>query len=131
MHSFTCPYCGTDYFDLVSVCDAADCPGYDPTRQKNLPPDPENMNDDRAAWAGAALREFQRQTGTDDENAVNDLLGDLMHWCDRKGVDFDDELTHARWHYDAETTPEVDRCVLCGLRTDPRGVCPHCLPATV
>lgn len=50
---------------------------------KPLPADPENMNDDRAAWAEAALNEFRRVTGTDDEDALGDLLCDLMHWCDR------------------------------------------------
>jgi hypothetical protein len=72
------------------------------TRRK-LPPDPENMNGDRAEWAAAALRHFQCCTGTDYDTALVDLLGDLMHWCDRNGVDFEDELSRARRHYDAET----------------------------
>jgi hypothetical protein len=50
---------------------------------KILPPDPESMNDDRAEWAAAALTEFQRVTGTEDEDALGDLLTDLMHWADR------------------------------------------------
>lgn len=71
-----------------------------------LPPDPENMNDDRADWAAAALRSFQRETGTDDEDALGDLLCDLMHWCDRNHADFEAALFRARGHYEAETTPE-------------------------
>jgi hypothetical protein len=39
MLSYTCPHCGTDYFDGASDCTAEDCPGNDPTRQKELPPD--------------------------------------------------------------------------------------------
>jgi hypothetical protein len=74
--------------------------------RKQLPPDPEDKNDDRAEWAAAALREFQRRTGTDDEDALSDLLCDLMHWSDRNNFDFDTELSRARMHYEAETTPE-------------------------
>ena len=71
----------------------------------NLPPDPEEMNDARAAWAATALRRFQEETGTDDETALTDLLCDLMHWCDRNGGDFDSSLAAARMHYEAETMP--------------------------
>ena len=71
-----------------------------------LPPDPEGLNDNRARWAAAALHCFQRETGTDDEDALPDLLADLMHWCDRNSSDFDAALSTARMHYDAETSPE-------------------------
>jgi hypothetical protein len=73
---------------------------------QKLPPDPEGMNDKRAAWAGAALATFITQTGTDEEDAVGDLLGDLMHWCDRNNYDFEAALTRARGHYEAETVGE-------------------------
>jgi len=75
---------------------------------KRLPPDPEEMNDDRADWAAAALSAFQAQTGSDLGDAVSDLLCDLMHWCDRNGISFRKELERARWHYDAETSPEAE-----------------------
>lgn len=76
---------------------------------QSLPPDPENMNDDRAAWAAEALSQFQRVTGTEDEDALGDLLCDLMHWSDRNDIDFEDALWRARGHYEAETTPaEID-----------------------
>ena len=125
MHSYTCPLCGTEYFDGVSDCDAADCPGNDPTWQNHLPPDPENMNDHHAQRAAVILRQIH---GSDYEAALADLLCDLMHWCDRNGLNFDDELCRARIHYDAETTPERDRCVQCGLPTitDDAGLCNHC-----
>ena len=32
-----------------------------------------------------------------------DLLGDLMHWCDRNSFEFETELSRARHHYQAET----------------------------
>jgi len=73
---------------------------------KPLPPDPEGMNNGRAEWAAAALRHFQCTTGTDFEDALADLLGDLMHWSDRNGANFDDDLSRARMHYEAETTAE-------------------------
>ena len=56
MPSITCPYCGTEYFDGVAGSAAADYPGNTTTRQKHLPPDPENMNDHHARRAAAALR---------------------------------------------------------------------------
>jgi hypothetical protein len=69
-----------------------------------LPPDPEGMNDNRADWAGCAVRQFQCVTGTDFEDALADLLCDLMHWSDRNNFDFDAALDRARFHYEAETT---------------------------
>lgn len=70
---------------------------------KELPPDPDGQNDDRADWADAALKAFQKKTRTDDEDAVADLLTDLMHWCDRNNHDFGHELERARDNYSAET----------------------------
>ena len=70
---------------------------------KALPPDPEQKNDQRANWAHSVLLEFRGLTGADAEDAVSDLLADLLHWCDRHGQDFDTELRRARNHYDFET----------------------------
>ena len=72
-------------------------------RARQLPPDPEGMNDRRAEWAGRAIASFCSATGTDEEDAACDLLADLMHWCDRNGEDFGHELARARDHYEAET----------------------------
>lgn len=74
---------------------------------KKLPPDPENMNGDRAEWAGTGLRHFQCTTGTDYEDALGDLLCDLMHWSDRNNFDFEAALFRARMHYEAETAADV------------------------
>ena len=71
-----------------------------------LPPDPDGKNDDRASWAGRAVAAFQEATRTDDEDALCDLLADLMHWCDRNQSDFATELDRAQHHYDAETGAE-------------------------
>ncbi|HTV87580.1 MAG TPA: hypothetical protein VME41_01055, partial [Stellaceae bacterium] len=73
------------------------------TPARRLPPDPEAKNGDRAEWAAAALRHFQCITGTDYEDSLGDLLGDLMHWADRNNFDFDAALARAQGHYAAET----------------------------
>ncbi len=70
---------------------------------RRVPPDPERMNDKRSAWAAVAVRAFIDETGTDEEDAVCDLVADLIHWCDRHGYDFERELSRGRSHYDAET----------------------------
>ena len=75
-------------------------------RRSDLPPDPEGSNDRRAAWAAAALRAFMDATGTDEEDALGDLLADLMHWADRSNFDFESALDWGRCHYEAETTGE-------------------------
>jgi hypothetical protein len=71
-----------------------------------LPPDPDGMNFDRASWADKAISAFRDATGTDREDALGDLLADLMHWADRTGYGFDEALDRARGHYGAETTGE-------------------------
>jgi hypothetical protein len=48
-------------------------------------------------------------TGTDEEDALGDLLADLMHWADRRNFDFGLALDRARWHYEEETTGERPR----------------------
>jgi len=68
------------------------------TRTKPLPPDPEEKNEIRAQSADLALMVFQGQTGADIEDAVSDLLADVMHWCDRHGREFHEELRRARSH---------------------------------
>ncbi|MBA4062567.1 MAG: hypothetical protein C0501_02450 [Isosphaera sp.] len=92
--STRCPGCGHD------------APLKDFRVRPDLPPDPEGKNDDHAAWAGAAVARFIEVTATDEEDALGDLLADLMHWSDRNNYDFDAALDRARLHYEAETTPE-------------------------
>jgi hypothetical protein len=72
----------------------------------SLPPDPESMNENRAAWARQALAAFIAATGADWDDALADLLCDLMHLCDRCGVAFDCEMARAKCHYEAETASE-------------------------
>lgn len=68
-----------------------------------LPLDGECLNTDRALWAAIALEAFRKETGADLDDAVSDLLADLMHWCDRFGRKFETELRRALSHYDEET----------------------------
>ena len=73
-----------------------------------LPPDPERMNDVRASRADQALQHFRRLTQTNHEDALGDLLCDLMHWSDRNNFDFNLALQRAEGHYEdeAETVSE-------------------------
>ena len=79
----------------------------------SIPPDPENLNDDRADWAGQAIAAFAHATrmdtvGEDAETMLGDLLADLMHWCDRNNVDFETQLACARSNYAEETRPNKE-----------------------
>jgi hypothetical protein len=79
-----------------------------PMTDRHLPS--EGQNDDRGQSAQAAIRHFQIITGCDWDDAIADLLADLMHLCDRETredgetpLDFTAELKRARQHYAAET----------------------------
>jgi hypothetical protein len=74
--------------------------------RSKLPLDPDDQNDDRAEWAEAALVTLMEQTGADADTALPDLLCDLMHWCDRRGLNFDEQLKWARGNYKEKTTKE-------------------------
>jgi hypothetical protein len=63
------------------------------------------MNNERAKWARKALGNFSEITGCDKEDALSDLLCNLMHMCDREsgqGFDFEEALDRARRNYQAE-----------------------------
>lgn len=74
---------------------------------KKEPGDLDSMNDRRAQWAANALQHFQNEVHTDDEDAVADLLSDMMHFCDRSTLNFEHELQRARGMYHDETTEEA------------------------
>jgi hypothetical protein len=61
--------------------------------------------DRRADVAEDALKLFIGLTGIDNEDALGDLLSDLMHLCDRTDAygAFDEMLRCARMHYRDET----------------------------
>lgn len=39
------------------------------------------------------------------DEALIDLLADLVHWTDGNGLDFQTALDHAQFHHDAEVQP--------------------------
>lgn len=73
-----------------------------------LPPDPENMNDRRAAWVADCLGHFRSLTGAAyGQEALGDLLANMWHWCDRNGVDMEAMIETARGCY-REEIREID-----------------------
>jgi hypothetical protein len=68
-------------------------------------------NKDRAEWAAAALRHFQCATGTHSDDALPDLLCDLLHWSDRENANFQQALDTARMNYDEECEEENSDCL--------------------
>jgi len=65
--------------------------------------DPDDMNDKRAQWGLNAINGIMRDTGTDREDALSDLLADLMHAAHHHGEDFAEELRRACFHFQDET----------------------------
>lgn len=83
-----------------------------------LPPDPEEMNDQRAKCALAAVQSFgtstsecfdqfegEQRTEMLAQN-VYDLLADLAHMCDREGLNLESLIESASRHYAEETDRE-------------------------
>lgn len=83
---------------------------------KRLPPDPEEMNDDRAEWARKTIKFFARNFGeepaykatTKEQESLllqnlQDILCDFAHYCDRLGVDMRNLLAAAANCYKEET----------------------------
>jgi hypothetical protein len=68
-------------------------------------------NERRAEWAQCAIDAFIETTGTDPEDALSDLLCDIMHWCDiaeNESPGFDAELDRAKGHYEYEVVEDGD-----------------------
>lgn len=65
-------------------------------------------NEDRALWALDAVNAFQGEVGTEDEDAIADLLCDLMHLCDKRTLygSFENALLRAISNYQAEKDEE-------------------------
>lgn len=67
------------------------------------PPDPDNANDRRSASANEGLKAFAEGAEAEPEDALADLLCNLMHLCDRTGQDFLKEFGRAGRNYLEET----------------------------
>ena len=57
---------------------------------------------DHAAWAAAAVAAFQRHCRTSDEHAIADLICDLEHLSEERGLNFVDEVRRGIGHWYAE-----------------------------
>lgn len=70
------------------------------------------MNAKRANWAQDAMESvpaFAQMLAPEEGGpytAVKDLLCDLIHFCDRQGIDFDEVLDAARALHDGEVEDE-------------------------
>lgn len=92
---------------------------------------PGNKNETRADWAQIALDAFAEQVGAENEPTetnIRDLITDLCHLADRKGLDMDALIEAGRGMYGEETTysetdPD-DREQDCGpaCELDPEGI---------
>ena len=67
-------------------------------------------NEDRAAWAEAACEAFAEITGQEMESELPEIIGDLianlLHLANQKGMRAEDRLENGRMHYDAEIAEE-------------------------
>lgn len=88
----------------VTVEDGDDCPVAEIRDGKWFPPDPDEYNQQRADYAMGALDAFAKITGAGPDEALPDLLANLMHWCNRNDQNFSDALEQARGYYHEETT---------------------------
>lgn len=82
----------------ITAADAApdNSPASHYERLANLP--------DSVKWASESLILHQDNTNSDDEDAVADLLADLMHYCDFHRLDFKDELRRAADNYEHDAS---------------------------
>ena len=60
------------------------------------------LNESRARWAELALKTFETQAGTEGEDSVSDLIANLGHMCDERGIDFKQCLERGAANHDEE-----------------------------
>lgn len=75
-----------------------------------LASDPDGMNEKRCEWAARCLDLFKAMTGSTEEQDedMQDLLTDLMHLADQRGVSFEGVVERARYHYLIESGQRED-----------------------
>lgn len=59
-------------------------------------------NSDRAQWAEIALATFTETVNTDREDAIADLICDLLHLARQDGLDPESQLERAKSNFTAE-----------------------------
>lgn len=74
-------------------------------KELRLPPDTDGFNDQRADFARTIVVVYRALTHSGQEEAVTDILNNLMHLCDRDPGfgNFEKELARAVQNYDWET----------------------------
>lgn len=83
------------------------------TKLPELPPELDRFmgdtrNTHRARWAERCIVLFRHDTGTDKEDAIADLVADLMHLARQWGQDPEAELVRAREHFRTEEWEEKE-----------------------
>ena len=74
----------------------------------------EPTNADRAEWAEKAIKVFAVEVGEDSdleadpETVLSDLIGDLMHYCDIRKVDWYEALRRGTNYHSEEVEEEED-----------------------
>ena len=83
-----------DTWDRVQILNEEEPFVFDP--DKRIDPD-EPTNGERADKAACALEAFVSQGSCEpDEADIRDLIADLLHLCDRQGIDAEAQLASAR-----------------------------------
>lgn len=62
-------------------------------------------NEERAARIDKLIEYYAVECKGDayaDETDPQDIICDIMHWCDRDGYNFEEFLSMARFHHEAE-----------------------------
>jgi len=69
---------------------------------------PDTNNEVRAWWAARCVREFMTMTGVDPEDAIGDLVANLMHLARLTDQDPELQLMRGQAHFYAEEKEEQD-----------------------
>jgi predicted TIM-barrel enzyme len=77
-----------------------------------------NVNEDRADWAKTAIDTFRKATGTDADDAIGDLIVDLLHLGRRSVKNFNAKpfLDGNLHRFQIEESQEGGRVVYVGLK---------------
>jgi hypothetical protein len=76
--------------------------GLDP---KNLPPDKDGNNLKKAKEGAVLMAAMMMQPDVSPNSPMADMLSCLMHYCDRAGLSWNQELDNARFMYVTDTSP--------------------------
>jgi hypothetical protein len=55
----------------------------------------------------ATVKKYKKADGTDDKSAVRDILTDLLHFCNKHNIDFNERLLGANEVFDQEIDSEL------------------------